>query len=169
MIHLRLGSGIRMIGVSPAPVTTDVALLPLPPEDCGGPGGRPASQRSAPAAVGRAAQQQAEQLNHLRRVAALDLEDLGDHLAGVGNIELGDDILDPHEIGDRVDHEQSPGRLVGADVSVLAHQRPDDLAHLGGRIIRELEDLLDDLVGVLERRQRLVRPDHRVDAQPGLG
>ena len=88
MIHLRLGSGIRMIGVSPAPVTTDVALLPLPPEDWVGRERRPAPQRSAPPAVGRAAQEQTEQLNHLRRVAALDLEDLGDHLAGVGNVEL---------------------------------------------------------------------------------
>ena len=89
-------------------------------------------------------------------------------MSGLRHVELLDNPLDPHEICHGLDDEQCPGRLVRADVSVFAHERTDNLSHLGRPIVRQLEEFPDDLIRAGKGRQRLVRADDGMEPQLGV-
>ena len=64
-----------------------------------------------------------------------------------------------HQALDRINYRKAAGVFIGAYVTVLAHQRRKNLAHLGGAVAIELEELLDYMVLVLDQLQWIIRGD----------
>jgi len=58
----------------------------------------------------------------LRWVAILYLEYLGLKLRHFDHVVLFDQQADTHQVLDRINHQQTAGVLIGADVAVLANQ-----------------------------------------------